>query len=260
MVSHLRELYHYRDLLLSLVARDIKVRYRQSLLGVLWAVLQPLAFMLIFTLVFAKFGQVRSDGAPYPLFSYTGLVPWTFCSVSLSLAVNSIAANMSMVKKIYFPREVFPIGVVLGCLVDFLIAAVLIVGLMIWYKVAASAQLLWLVWLVGLEVAFLVAASLVVAALNVFYRDVKYIVPLAVQLGMFVTPVIYPASSVPERYLPWYMLNPMAVVIDGIRRVVLYGQAPEISTLLTGTAVVAVTLLASYAYFKRVEVNFADAI
>ena len=260
MVAHLRELYQYRDLLLSLVVRDIKVRYRQSLLGVLWAVLQPLAFMMIFTLVFAKFGQVRSDGAPYPLFSYTGLVPWTFCSVSLSLAVNSIAANMSMVKKIYFPREVFPIGVVLGCLVDFLIAAALLVGLMVWYKVAASVQLLWLVWLVGLEIAFLVAVSLVVAAMNVFYRDVKYIVPLAVQLGMFVTPVIYPTSTVPARYLRWYMLNPMAVVIDGIRRVVIDARAPELQTLLTGTAIVAAMLWASYVYFKHVEVNFADAI
>ena len=260
MVSHLKELYRYRDLLFSLAIRDIKVRYRQTILGVAWAILQPLAFMLIFTLVFARFGKMSSEGSPYPIFSYTGLVPWTFLATGLSLAVNSIAANINMVKRIYFPREVFPIGVILGCLVDFVIAFSLIGAMMIVYRVPAHPQLIWLPWLVAIEVLFLISVSLIVSALNVFYRDVKYIVPLAVQLGMFVTPVIYSASMVPAHLRRWYMLNPMAVVIDGIRGIILHGQAPALHSLVLATVVAVALTIAAYAYFKRVEVKFADLI
>jgi len=243
-----------------LALRDIKVRYRQTFLGFAWAITQPLAYMLIFTVVFANFGQVSSDGAPYPLFSYTGLVPWTFFATALGLAVNSVAANMNLVKKIYFPREVFPIGAILGCLMDFLVASVLIAGLMVFYRVPVSAQLMWLPWLVGLEIAFLISISLLVSALNVFYRDIKYIVPLCVQLGLFVTPVIYPTSKVPPHLHNWYMLNPMAVVIDGVRRVVLHSQPPELQPLLVSTAIVGTLGLGAYLFFKRVEVKFADLI
>jgi len=260
MLTHLRELYRYRDLLWTLAIRDIKVRYRQTLLGVAWAILQPLAFMLIFTLVFAKFGKVSSDGTPYPLFSYTGLVPWTLFSTGLTLSVNSIAVNMNLVKKIYFPREVFPIGVILGCLADFLIACALVGGLMVIYHVTPNVQYVWLPWLIGLEVACLMALSLVASALNVFYRDIKYIVPLVVQLGMFLTPVIYSVSMVPARVRAFYMLNPMAVVIDGIRRVVLHGQPPPFEPLLLSSVLVIGASALTYAYFKRVEVKFADLI
>ena len=260
MWSHLRELYRYRDLLLSLAIRDIKVRYRQTLLGVVWALLQPLAFMCIFTLVFAKFGKVSSDGTPYPLFSYTGLVPWTFFSTGLGLSVNSLATNMNLVKKIYFPREVFPIGAVLGCFVDFLVASSLVAGLMALYRFPASLQLVWLPWLIGVEVAFLISIGLLVSAMNVFYRDVKYVVPLLTQLGLFITPVIYSVSKVPEHLQRWYMLNPMAVVIDGVRRVVLHGQPPPLAPLLIVTVFVLALSVVAYAYFKRVEVKFADLI
>ena len=260
MFANLRELYRYRDLLWSLALRDIKVRYRQTLLGVAWAILQPLAFMLIFTLVFAKFGDMSSEGAPYPIFSYTGLVPWTFFATGISLCASSVAANMSLVKKIYFPREVFPIGVVIGCLTDFAVAGALVGVLMAIYRVPASPQLLWLVWLVGLEVVFLIGLGLLVSAMNVFYRDIKYIVPLAVQILMFATPVIYPVSRVPEQLRFWYLLNPMAVVIDGIRHVVLHRQAPALEPLMIATVVVGLLGVASYAYFKRVEVKFADLI
>ena len=260
MWQHLRELIRYRDLLISLALRDIKVRYRQTLLGVAWAVLQPLAFMLIFTLIFAKFGKISSDGAPYALFSYTGLVPWTFFSTALTLCVNSVAANMSLVKKIYFPREVFPLGVVIGCIVDFAIASGLMAVLMLLYRYPVGVQLVWLPWLIGIELLFIISLGLLAAALNVFYRDIKYLVPLGVQLGMFVTPVIYSVSKVPERFRGWYMLNPMAVVIDGMRRVILQGQSPEFGVTLLSTGIVAALCLLAYAYFKRVEVKFADLI
>ena len=187
MVTHLKELYRYRDLLFSLALRDIKVRYHQTILGIGWAIIQPLAFMLIFTLVFSKYGKLGSDGSPYPIFSYTALVPWTFFTTALRLSSSSVVSNMGLVKKIYFPREVFPIGVILGCFVDFLIASTLLAGLMLIYHIPATPQLLWLPWLIGIEVALLISIGLFASALNVFYRDVKYIVPLVVQLGMFVT-------------------------------------------------------------------------
>ena len=260
MLTHLRELIRYRDLVISLARRDIKVRYRQTVLGIAWAVLQPLAFMVILSLVFGKFGKISSDGTPYPLFSYTGLVPWTFFATGLGLAVNSVAANMNLVKKIYFPREVFPIGALIGCFVDFLVAASLVAGLMAWYRYPPSVQLVWLPWLIALEVAFVLAIALFAAAMNVFYRDIKYIIPLCIQLGLFVTPVIYSVSTVPEHLRPWYMLNPMAVVIDGMRRIVLHGQPPELGPLVTATVLVGALCVAAYAYFKHAEVKFADLI
>ena len=260
MLSHLKELYRYRDLLLSLALRDIKVRYRQSFLGVAWAVVQPLAFMAIFTLVFSKFGKVSSDGTPYPLFSYTGLVPWTFFSTALGLSVHSIAANMNLVKKIYFPREVFPLGVILGCCADFLVASSLVAGLMVVYRCPASTQLLWLPWLLGIEVAFLISLSLFLSATNVFYRDVKYLVPLGVQIGLFVTPVIYSTSMVPEPLRRWYLLNPMAVVIDGFRKAILHGAGPDPVVLLVSVLAAGLCCALAYAYFKRLEGKFADLI
>ena len=260
MLAHLKELYRFRDLLWSLAVRDIKVRYRQTILGVAWAVLQPLAFMLTFTVVFAKFGKVSAEGAPYPLFSYTALVAWTFFATGLTLSVNSIASNIKLVQKVYFPREVLPVGVIIGCLVDFLIAGLLLVGLMVRYGVPASAHLLWLPWLIALELALLISISLVTSALNVFFRDIKYIVPLVVQLWMFATPVIYPSSMIPERWRVWYMLNPMAVIIENLRRVVVYRQPPELAGLAWMTAGVAGLSLLAYVFFKRVEPKFADLI
>ncbi|MCM8812090.1 MAG: ABC transporter permease [Candidatus Omnitrophica bacterium] len=260
MVSHLKELYRFRDLLLSLAIRDIKVRYRQSLLGIAWAILQPLAFMAIFTLVFSKFGRMSSDGIPYPVFSYTGLVPWVLFATAISLSVNSVAANMGLVKKIYFPREVFPLGVIIGCLVDFLIASILVGVLMSLYKLPVTWQILWLPWIIAIEIGLLVGISLITSAVNVFYRDVKYILPIVVQLGLFVTPVIYSSSSVPSKWRPFYMLNPMAVVIENVRKVVLHGQPPEFGSLLCATAIIAIFICVAYLYFKRAEVKFADLI
>jgi lipopolysaccharide transport system permease protein len=260
MLTHLKELYRYRDLLWSLALRDIKVRYRQTFLGVAWAIMQPLAYMVIFTLVFSKFGKMDTNGVPYPIFSYTGLVPWTFFATALGLGASSIVANMNLVKKIYFPREVFPLGVILGCFVDFLIAAAIVAVLMALYHVPANFQMLWLPWLMLLELGFLTSIVLMTAALNVFYRDVKYIVPLCTQLGMFVTPVIYSSSMVPEHLRKWYFLNPMAVVVDGTRRVVLEGKPPLLEPLVVATLVVAVLGVLSYVYFKRVEVKFADLV
>ena len=260
MWSHLKELYRYRDLLLSLALRDIKVRYRQTALGIAWAVLQPLAFMLIFTLVFEKFGKISSDGAPYPVFSYAGLLPWTFFATELSLAVSSIANHMSLVKKMYFPREVFPLAIILAAVVDFLISGALFVGLAVLFHVPVSWHWLWLAWPIAVELMALAGLALFLSAANVFFRDVKYIVPVTVQLGMFACPIIYSVSAIPARWRSLYLLNPMAVVIDSFRQVVFQQQLAGTLHLWIATAVSAALLVGAFTLFKRMEARFADAI
>ena len=260
MLAHFKELYRYRDLLWSLTLRDIKVRYRQTLLGVAWAVLQPVAFMAIFTLVFAKFGKVSSDGAPYPVFSYAGFLPWTFFASALTLSVTSIANHMSLVKKMYFPREVFPLSIALACFVDFLIASTLFVGLAFLYHVPVTWRWIWLAWPVAIEFMLIVGIAMLVSSANVFFRDIKYLVPVGIQLGMFACPVIYSVSAIPARLRGWYLLNPMAVVIDSFRQVVFQQRFSQIGYLWMGTAIAAVCLAVSYLFFKNIEERFADAI
>ena len=257
---HLQELYRYRDLLWSLTLRDIKVRYRQTWLGVAWAVVQPLSFMLIFTLVFAKFGKVGSDGVPYPIFSYLGLLPWTLFATALSLSVASIGNHMSLVKKMYFPREVFPLSITLACLADFCIASTLFLGMAVLFHVRISPFWLWLIWPLAIEVLMIAALGLLLSSANVFYRDVKYIVPVATQLGLFACPIIYSVNAIPEPLRGLYMLNPMAVVIHSFRQIALHHQLPPLSTLSIGSGIAAVAVIFAYAVFKRAEGNFADAI
>ena len=260
MLAHFKELYRYRDLLWSLASRDIKVRYRQTWLGVAWAVLQPLSFMLIFTLVFAKFGKVPSDGVPYPVFSYLGLLPWTFFATALSLSVSSIGNHMSLVKKMYFPREVFPLSITLACLVDLAISSLLLIGLALFFKVSISWFWLWLLWPLAIEIMLIVALGLLLSAGNVFFRDVKYIVPVATQLGLFACPIIYSVSVIPAHLRQWYLLNPMAVVIYSFRQIALHHQLPEFPYLIIGTFLTAAGMLIAYSIFKNAEGAFADAI
>ena len=260
MWSHFKELYRYRDLLLSLASRDIKVRYRQTWLGIAWAVLQPLSFMLIFTVIFAKFGKVSSDGIPYPVFSYLGLLPWTFFATALSLSVSSIGNHMSLVKKMYFPREVFPLSVTLACLVDFFISSILFLGLAIAFKIQISWFWLWLLWPLAIEIMMILALGLTLSAANVFFRDVKYIVPVATQLGLFACPIIYSVTAIPEHLRNWYMLNPMAVVIYAFRQIALHHQLPSVTQLAAGTVIAGAGMVIAYSVFKRAEGAFADAI
>ena len=225
-----------------------------------WAVLQPLSFMLIFTVIFSKFGRVGSDGAPYPVFSYAGLLPATFFATPLTLSGTSILNHISMVKKMYFPREVFPLSITLACFVDFGVASALFFGLALFFHVRVTWHWVWLLWPISIEVMLIVALGLFVSAANVFFRDIKYIVPVAIQLGLFASPVIYSVSAIPERFRPWYLLNPMAVVIDGFRQITLFNRFPDVGHLWLGTCIAAAGLVLSYAFFKRMEERFADAI
>jgi len=244
---------------LFLAWRDIKLRYRQTALGVTWAVLQPLATMVVFTVVFSRLARVPSDGVPYPLWSYAGLVPWMYVVNAVGLAAASIVSNVSMVTKVYFPRLVLPLAAVLAGLLDFAVASTLLVGFLAWYGVAPGSTLLaWPVFLVSM-VAVALGVGLWLAALNVRYRDVRYVVPFLTQFWLFVTPVAYPSSVLHEPWRALAGLNPMAGVVEGFRWALL-GTSPSPGLLVLSAASTCAVLAGALAYLHRVESDFADVI
>ncbi len=260
MLANIQELSAHRGLLISWVVRDIKVRYKQSLMGAAWAILQPLSATLIFAVIFSRFVRVSTDGIPYPIFYYSALLPWTFFNSSITFGVSSLVSNMSLVTKIYFPREILPLSAVLASLVDFFIASLIFVGMMIFYQIPLTASLICIPLLLLIQIVFTVSVVLLASAMNVFYRDVRFVVPLGLQLWMYLTPIIYPLSMVPPRFLAVYMLNPMASIIDSYRRIILLGEWPSFPYLVLGGLVSLVLLIIAYWYFKRSEAAFADII
>ncbi|MFN0110850.1 MAG: ABC transporter permease [Blastocatellia bacterium] len=261
LLGHARELWRHRELLWLLTQREIKVRYKQSALGVAWAVLQPLSLMIVFTVFFSWFARIESDGIPYPLFSYAALLPWTFFATSLSFAIPSLIANSHIITKIYFPREVIPLAAVLAAFLDFVIAAGFFVLMIVGYGISPSWNLLYVLPIVTIQILFTVGVSLLLSAFTVLYRDVRHTLPLVIQIWMFVTPILYPASVVPERWRVWYFsLNPMAAIIDGYRRTVIQGQPPQLNYLLLAAAVSCLLVWAGYKYFKHLEREFADIV
>lgn len=261
MIGYLRVLFTYRELLFRITARDIKVRYKQAVLGMAWSVLQPLLLMGIFTLVFSKVIRVPTEGVPYPIFSYCGLVPWTFFATSLAFAIPSLVNNITLVTKIYFPREIFPLAAVAASFFDFAVASVVFVGMMVYYRVTVSLPLLMIVpVLVLIQVLLTLGVVFVLSAVNVFFRDIRYIVPLVVQVWMFISPVIYPMSLVPARFRLLYSLNPMAVLLDGYRSLLLRGTMPPLPLLGLAAGISVGLFVLSYRVFKRLEMKFADVI
>ena len=259
-MSNIAELSRHRDLVWLWTRREVQVRYKQSVLGMGWAVMQPLALAAIFTVVFSAIVHVDSDGVPYPLFSYTALVPWTFFSTSLSFAIPSLINNMNLVTKTYFPREVLPLASIGAAFVDYVVAAAILIVMVFASGYRPGWVIVWMLPLILLQLAVATAVVLPGAAILVFFRDVRFVVPLLVQIWMYATPVIYPASAVPERFRILYYLNPMAVVVSGYRSVLLHGQRPDGGGLLLGAAVTACLLVCGYVLFKRVEPLFADVI
>ena len=256
----LGELLHYRDLLWTLSVHRVKVRYKQSLLGVSWAILQPLSLMLIYTAIFSAVAKIKSDGVPYAVFAYSALLPWTAFSTGLTNATNGLVSHQQLVTKVYFPREILPLTYVFAAMFDFAIGSTVLGGLMIYYKTPLTFNVLYSVPVVLLLVAFSTAASFVFSATQVRFRDIGVAMPLLLQLWMFASPVVYPLSAVPEKYQFLYMPNPMAGIIDGFRRLVVQGLPPDAISLTFTTVVVAILLPASYMYFKRVEATVADII
>ncbi len=253
------EAYLHRELLGFLVWRDIKIRYRQTLLGGVWAVLQPLMAMLIFTFVFNRLAGVRSDGPPYPLFAFAGLAPWVFFSNALTASSNSLVANQQLVAKIYFPRIFIPIGAVAALLVDLGFSLLLLFVLMIKYHWALTFHALELPVYIVAAVLSASGLGLTFSALNVNFRDIKYAVPFIIQMGLFVTPVIYPVSYLPARLRPLLALNPMTGVVMGFRSALL-GTPMDLSVLRLSLIVSVILFAAGLLIFRRMERRFADII
>lgn len=253
-------LHEYGDLLWTLSAHRINVRYKQSLLGLAWAVVQPLALMLIYTLVFSRIAKVSSGSIPYPVFAYSALLPWIFFSTALTNATNGLVSHAHLVTKVYFPREILPLSYVIAALFDLLVASTVIAGLMLWYHVPVTAQALWLVPIVAVLALFVTAVSLVFSATQVRFRDIGMAMPLLLQLWMFASPVVYPLDQVPARFRGLYDLNPMVGIIENFRRVSVLGAAPDTRLLGFATLIGLVLLPLAYAYFKKVEATVADVI
>jgi lipopolysaccharide transport system permease protein len=260
VLEPLGRLIQYRDLLWMWTLREIRVRYKQSVVGGLWAILQPLALMIVFTVVFSLLVKVPTDGIPYPIFSYAGLLPWMFFSTSVGFAVPSLVNNMDLVTKIYFPREILPMAAVGAALLDFAIASIIFAGLMLVYRVALSWTILWVPLLLGIQIALTLGLVLLMSAVNVFYRDVRFVIPLLLQIWMYATPIIYPVTLVPPRFRGLYALNPMVGLIDGYRRVAVLGEPPWWGALAVSAIAAAAILAGGYAIFKRSEAVFADVI
>lgn len=257
---NLRDLWEYRELLYFLTWRDIKVRYKQTALGAAWAVLQPMAAMLVFSVFFGRLVKVPSDGLPYPLFAFAALVPWTFFANGLNQSSNSLVGSANLLKKVYFPRLAIPLATVLAGVVDFLLAFIVLLGMMAFYRVTPTINILWIPLLLLLAFVTCLGAGLWMSALNVKYRDVRYIVPFLVQIWLFATPVAYPSSLLREPWKTVYGLNPMVGVIEGFRWALL-GTNTAPGLMVAASALASVVLLISGAfYFRHMEKQFADIV
>jgi len=253
-----KEIVAYRDLFRFLIWRQVKVRYAQSAIGIGWAVIQPVFSMLLFTVVFGKLAKVSSDGAPYALFSFAALVPWTYFSNALTDGANSLVGEANMLRKVYFPRILMPMSAVVAKLVDFTIAMICMVGLMLYFRHLPSASIVWLPLLVILMVISAAAFSVWLTAIAVQYRDVKHAMGFIVQLAMYATPVVYPTSLIPESYQLLYAINPMVGVIEGFRSAVLATQPMPWDFIAVGFVVSASLLLTGLVFFRSKEQLFAD--
>jgi len=256
---NLRGLWAYRELLYFLIWRDLKVRYKQTLLGASWAIIQPLIAMIVFTYFFGKLARVPTDGVPYPVFFYTGLLLWTYFSNSLISGANSLVGNANLITKVYFPRLIIPSAAVLAGLLDFAIASVLLIGLLIYYDIGVTIRYLMLLPLVVLATVLALGFGIWLSALNVRYRDVRYALSFMVQIWLFLSPVIYPSSVVPEEWRWLMVMNPMTGIIEGFRAS-LFGRPFQWTALGYSAAFGVVLLLYSSYSFRRMERHFAELI
>jgi len=256
----LRDVWQYKELLYFLVWRDVKVRYKQTLIGALWAILQPLITMVIFTVIFGKFAKMPSDNLPYPVFAYAALLPWTYFAQALGRSGASLVTDANLITKVYFPRLMMPLAATLAPMVDFSLSFIILLGLMAWYGIMFT----WLIIILPLfmMLAFLTALTvgLWLAPINVRYRDVAYTLPFLTQIWMYASPVVYPVSIVPVEWRLIYSLNPMAGVIEGFRWALLGKESPDLGVILVSGLVVFIMLICGIIFFRRMEPSFADVI
>ncbi len=256
----MNEVWDHRELISIFVWRDLKVRYRQTVIGILWAVLQPFLTMVIFSVFFGRLAGIPSDGIPYPIFSYAALVPWTFFANSISQSSSSMVGNADMIKKIYFPRLTMPLASIFGGLVDFILAFIILLGMMLFYGYYPTINTLWLPFFILLAMMTAIGVGLWLGAMNVKYRDVRYMVPFIIQAWLFATPVAYPSSLLSEPWRTLYGLNPMASVVEGFRWALLGTDTAPGSMVAVSFVVSCLLLLSGVYYFRRMEKTFADVI
>jgi lipopolysaccharide transport system permease protein len=256
----LKSIWQYRELLYFLIWRDIKVRYKQTVIGASWAILQPLMTMVIFTVIFAHFAKIPSDGLPYPIFAFTALLPWNYFSQAVGKSGVSLVGNANLISKVYFPRLLVPISAAAAPLADFAVAFVILLGMMAWFGIEPTWGVLALPFFLLLALVTAVAIGLWLSALNVKYRDVGHTIPFLIQCWMYASPVAYPVSLVPEKWRLLYSLNPIVGVIEGFRWAFLSTGSLDFETLVMSTTVVMVLLLGGIIYFKHMERTFADVV
>ena len=256
----LKELWEYKELLYFLVWRDLKVRYKQTVLGATWAIIQPFFTMVVFSLFFGKLAKMPSDGIPYPIFSYAALVPWSFFANGLNQASNSLVGNSNLIKKVYFPRMAMPIASVLGGVVDFVLAFIMLIGMIFYYGMVPTINVIWLPFFLMLAFMTSLGASLWLSAMYVQFRDVRHIIPFLTQIWLFATPIAYPSSLLSEPWRTIYGINPMVGVVEGFRWALL-GAHTAPGPIIIVSSFTAVGLLISGAYyFRRMEKTFADVV
>lgn len=253
-------LWEYRELLFFMVWRDIKVRYKQTLLGAAWAIIQPLFTMIVFTVFFGRLAQVPSDGVPYPVFAFVALLPWTFFASGVAQASNSLVGAANLIRKVYFPRLAMPIAAILSGLLDLLIAFVVLVGLMAYYGIAPSARLALVPAFVLFATMAALGAGLILSALNVQFRDIRHAIPFLIQFWLFATPIAYPSSLISPPWRTLYGLNPMVGVVEGFRWALLGTDSLTSPMLLVSVLTAVVLLIFGALYFRRMERQFADVI
>jgi lipopolysaccharide transport system permease protein len=256
----LKELWAYRELLYFLVWRDVKVRYKQTALGVGWAIIQPVFTMIVFSVFFGRLGKIPSDGIPYPIFSFAALVPWTFFAQGLGQASNSLVGSANLIKKVYFPRLAVPIASVTSGIIDFSIAFILLLGMMLYYGILPTLNVIWLPCLLLLTLVTSLGVSLWLSALNVQFRDVRHVLPFLTQLWFFATPIAYPSSLLSEPWRTLYSLNPMVGVVEGFRWALLGTETAPGLMLIVSSLTSLALLVGGAFYFRRLEKTFADVI
>lgn len=260
MLTYIRNLCQYHELLYFFVLREIKARYKQAVLGVAWAFLQPLVLIGVFTVVFSYFARLPSDGAPYAVFSYCALLPWQFFATVLARGTGSLVSHQGLVQKVYFPREIIVFAVVASAVVDFTIGGIIFWGLLWYYGIPLAIHSLLILPVFAIQACFVVGIILILSPLNVFFRDIGLLIPLIIQVWMYATPIIYPMSLVPERFRPFYALNPMAGIVEAYRNILLHNSVPDCTSLSIAAVVSLVVLVLGMMYFKRVEFKLADVL
>lgn len=259
-MKHLIKLFAYHELIYNLTMSQVKARFKQSALGILWAILKPAGTVIILTVVFSHFAKFPSDGIPYPLFSFGALLPWSLFTNAIGAGVPSVVGNSNLVTKVYFPREILPLSAIIGASLDVVISAAIFVVLLFFYKVGITLNIFYVIPIVAIAFIFSFGLVLLLATINVWFRDVGQATGLLTQFWMYLTPIIYPMSMVPERFKPFYVLNPMVGIVEGFRDALIKGMRPDMGLLGISAVIAVITFIAGYSIFKAKEFDFADVI